>query len=214
MEAFSLTPTGLQNIIFFLLPGFIFISLFFHQIPDKKKSDFIIVLVSVVISAVLNNLTNLLLNLFINILHVSKDINFYSLCSQTLSLLFAVIFAIFAAKMVQSENKLFRFINKKLFGVTQYPFGTLWNGFLKMKPKSVVRIFLENDSSYIGQLGRVSNNPDDVIPEIELLQPYVYDKVNSKVKRIKETERMLIQGSSITSIEKIIDEEAKKLYKI
>ena len=75
-----------------------------------------------------------------------------------------------------------------------------------------MRISLLDGSCYIGQLGRVSFDPNDDVQEIEILNPYVYVKPKAKVKKIHETASMLLQGNAIISIEKIRDQEARKLY--
>ncbi|HZE87574.1 MAG TPA: hypothetical protein VE090_05220 [Methylomirabilota bacterium] len=48
--------------------------------------------------------------------------------------------------------------------------------------------------------------------EIELTDPYYFNQEKATVEKIHETTTVFIQGSAITSVEKITDEEARKLY--
>lgn len=61
MEALGLNVDNLRELSFFLLPGLIFIYIFFLQIPDRKKSDLILVLLSVIASTILNFFTEYIL---------------------------------------------------------------------------------------------------------------------------------------------------------
>ena len=60
MDLIGLTPPELQEVVFFLLPGILFVWLFFFQIPDRRKSGFLTVVLSVVISVLMTFVTELL----------------------------------------------------------------------------------------------------------------------------------------------------------
>jgi hypothetical protein len=90
----------------------------------------------------------------------------------------------------------------------------MWNAFLKMNPDSYVKVITTNGFVYIGKLGRVSNESDDDMQELELLKPFLYKDFEDKLVRITETENMMIQGSSISSIERLTEDKAKELYKL
>lgn len=204
MEAFSLTVTNLESVIFFLSPGFLFIVLFFYQIPDRKKSDFTIVLWSVVFSVLINNFNLFLLAL----LHIQLDPN--TALFQLFSLLLSIIYAFLAAMAIKSRY--FIAINYRVFGVKQFPFGRLWNHFFNVKRVTIVRVTLQDGTSYIGQLRHYSVDPDDV-QELEIFKIYSYNKATAEYVKVDETESMLIRGDTIATIEKISRQAAKELYK-
>ena len=214
MDLLHFTPSDLENIVFFLLPGFLFIFLFFYQIPDKKKSDFIIIFVSVIFSAILHFFTTSLFNAITFITHLKWTIPSENLWTNWVSIFLGIILSIILARLLRSDSKILKAINDWIFKVEQYPFGTMWNAFLKMTPDSYVKVTVQDGTVYVGKLGRVSNESDDDMQEIELLKPFIFNKLKKKITRIIETDTMMIQGAAISSIEKITDQEAQKLYRL
>lgn len=209
MDLFELSATGLRDVIVFLFPGFVFMYLFFYQIPDRKKSDLTTIVISVIASTLLGGLSQFLLSYFFTLpTDQLLPISFWT------SLTLAVVFSMLIARFMQSENHFFKRINHTLFRVDYYPFGTLWNAFFKMRPDSYVKVTLTDGRSYVGKLGRVSNDTNDDHQALELLKPFIYDSERRRVNRITETDSMFIQGASIAVIEKITDENAKILYKL
>jgi small nuclear ribonucleoprotein (snRNP)-like protein len=202
MEAFNFTVANLKNVIFFLLPGVIFISLFSYQIPDRKKSDFKLILWSVVTSALLN----LFLVWILSIFKLKLD----DLTLFIFSIAYSFIIAILAADFVRSKH--FIRFNDKIFGIHYYPFGRLWNAYFEVKKFTIVRVSLQDGLSYIGHLKRVSIDPNDDKQELEIDKLYAYDKSTAQYKKIDETESMLIRGDAITTVEKIEEQAARQLY--
>lgn len=212
MEAIGLTPNNLRDLVLFLLPGVAFVYFFFHQIPDRKKSDFILIVLSVVFSVILNKLTaslffliNFITNIGTNL--TSDNTSLFGVALTVITLLASIV----SAKFVKS--KYFLIIDKKIFDVDGYPFGNLWNLFFFVKDR-FVKVNLKDGSSYIGQLFKTSYNPDDNDQEIIIKNPYTFDRINNQVRRIKETGSMLLRAGSITSVEMINDNDAKEIYKI
>ncbi len=210
MEAFNLTPSALESVIFYLLPGFILIFLFYYQIPDRKKSDFTVVIWSVVASYILNWATvNFfgLLNIITNLkLGLTRDILFF----PVIRMLLGIIGAVVLAKIVKSD--FFSVLNKKILDIHVYPFGRLWNDFFRLPENSVAKIFLNNGLCYIGVIKRTSVDPNDDVQEIELWKPLYYDSKKHRKIPIKETQSVLIQTQSIVSVELIDPLQAKILY--
>lgn len=210
MEVLNITPSVLETIIFYLLPGFVLIFLFYYQIPDRKKSDLNLVVWSVVASSVINwivisiyNLINFLSNLKLKFV---VDNTYFPIAKICLSLICAYILA----KIVKC--KWFSKANKKIFDINVYPFGRLWNDFFHLPENSVAKIFLNNGLCYIGTIKRTSVDPNDSIQEIELWRPLYYDSKTHNQTPISETQSVLIQSQSVTSIELIDPTQAKLLY--
>lgn len=247
MEALGLNANNLKELSFFLLPGLVFIYIFFLQIPDRKKSDLILIFLSVLASSLLNFLTIYIFVVITFVTHLKLDLVYsdpvwlkiaqpYSIylgsilsiilntvTNSKLNLttndqlfpffrfLLGVTFAIVSAKLVRSLY--FQRLVTKFLKINWYPFGRLWNAFFNVKDK-VVRISIDENITYVGYLGRVSTDPNDSVQEVELLRPYRYFRENGYLTRINETDKMLITGVNIISIEMITDEEAKKIYKM
>ena len=208
-------PSNLNELIplvSFLLPGFITIILFFYQVSEKRKPELETIIFSVLCSIILGFFTNLiflLINAITNLrLNLKNDGYGFTVVSITFGIIFSVILARFF------KSKFFGFINKKLFGITTYPFGRLWNKFLDLPPNTVLKIFLNNEIVYVGILKRFSIDPDDDKQEIELSSPVYFNPQTNQFKPITETENILISRESIVAIEKIDEKEAKKIYKL
>lgn len=205
MEAFSLTVPNLENVIFFLLPGILFIFFFFYQIPDKKKSDFTVVIWSVVVSVLINKLNEGLLK--ISGIHFSST----SLLFRMIALYLSYACASAAALVVKSP--FFLSINSFVFGVTQFPFGRLWNEFFNVKTVTIIRVTLQDGTSYIGQLKHYSVDPEDV-QELEIFNIYTYNRATAAYRKVVETESMFIRGDSILTVEKITSNSAQQIYNL
>jgi hypothetical protein len=107
MEFFHISPSDLESLVFFLLPGFIFMFFFFYQIPDKKKSDFIIIFISVICSVIFNFITNFIFNAITYLSHLKLTIQPDNPWTNWVSIFLGILFSIVLARVVQSENKFF-----------------------------------------------------------------------------------------------------------
>ena len=208
MEALGYDVANLQNVIFFLLPGLLTVLLFYYQVPDRRKTDLTVIVLSVIASVALTYTTALIFAAF-NYLF-QQHIEITNLWFEATKILLSVLLAIILAKLV--ESRFFLFINEKVFNVASYPFGRLWNTFFKVQTQTVIKVMLQNGSAYIGRYKRSSFDPNDDVQELELSDPYSFERETAKITKIKEAESVLILGSSIMSVEKISREEAKKLY--
>src|SRR5258706_1147695 len=214
MELIKITTGDLQNLILFLAPGFIFMLAFFYQIPDRKKSEFTVIFVSVLASLLIKVLTTWIiqvLNWFSQLkLHLPTDGTGFWFTMIILSLLLAIC----AVKFVKSSW--FKVLSKRIFDVDAVAFGRVWNAFFAVKQITVLRIYLQDGTCYIGKLDAASIDPNDEIQEVTLLEPYYYEIKNGKptVISIKEVDTVLLQAASIKSVEKINYNWAKKLYKL
>lgn len=212
MEPLKISIGDLQNLILFLAPGFIFMLAFFYQIPDRKKSEFTVIFISVLASLLIKYITTWifqLLNWFSQLkLHLPTDGTGFWFTMVVVSLILAILLV----RFVKSSS--FKFLSSKLFDVDAVPFGRVWNAFFAVKQITVLRIYLEDGTCYIGKLDAASIDPDDEIQEVTLLEPYYYEIKNGKptVIRIKEVNSVLLKGDSIKSVEKINYDDAKKLY--
>jgi len=210
-DILSLNLKDLQEVIFFLLPGFLTIVFFFYQIPTRKKSDLSVVTFSIVFSVVLSyfagllfGLVNLLTNLRLNL--VSEGFGF-----NITRIILGIFLAVLLARFIR--GRAFAFINERVLKIKVFPFGRLWNSFLNLPKGTVLKVFMNNGVVYIGTLRRFSIDPNDDMQELELGKPVYYDPSNRKFVSVKETESVLLNRSAIISIEQISDEEARKIYK-
>lgn len=210
MDALGTNTSNLKDVILFLLPGFITILLFFYQIPDRKKSDLTMTILSVTTSVVLAFLTSLFFLFLKATTHMTYSVTTASPYFLFTEIVLSIFLALLMAEIVRS--RMFTFINEHLFRVELYPLRRVWDIFFNVEHETVVKVFLNDGTCYIGKLNITSNNPDDDVREVELLDPYYFYKSKSKIEPIEETGSVLIQASAITSVEKIIDEEANKLY--
>jgi hypothetical protein len=71
MEALGLTTNNLKELSIFLFPGLVFIYFFFLQIPDRKKSDLILILLCVLASSFINFLTAYIFGVISFITHLN-----------------------------------------------------------------------------------------------------------------------------------------------
>jgi hypothetical protein len=210
MDALGSNASNLKDVILFLLPGFITILLFFYQIPDRKKSDLTMTVLSVTTSVVLAFLTSLFFLFLKFTTHLKYSVTPTSPYFLWMEIILSIFLALLLAEIVRS--RIFTFINEHIFNVELYPLRRVWDIFFNVAHNTVVKIFLNDGTCYIGKLNIASNNPDDDVREIELLDPYYFYKSKSKIEPIEETESVLIQASAIASVEKILGEEADKLY--
>ena len=210
MEALGYDVANLQNVIFFLLPGLLTVLLFYYQVPDRRQSDLTVVVLSVIASVGITYITALLFTLLNALfqLNLSFTNPWFEFTKIVLSILFAIFLARFAA------GKVFGFVNKKVLKVQSYPFGRIWNTFFKIDRPTAFKVFLLDGNSYIGLLSRSSFDPNDDVQEIELLDPYSFKKDKGTITKIRETESVLILGSAIASVERISQDEARKLYNL
>lgn len=212
MEAFSLTVSDLQTVILFLLPGFLFLVLFFYQIPDRRKSDLTTVFFSVLASVVIHGISAWVLSVFYSLFHLHLkppvEDGVFIILQVILSICLSILIVLFI------RSNYFRWWSRKIFKVDTAPFGRVWNDFFSVKEITVLRICLDNSLCYIGILDKASIDPNDDIQELILLDPFYYTikKRKPTVTRIKETSSILLQGIAIKSVEKITYEEARKLY--
>ncbi len=202
MENLFSNFSGMQQTIYLLLPGFLFIIFFLYQIPSKKRSDLEIIIWSVFISVVLSSLTGWLLSL-LTLKYTSVEFNLTNI-------FLGLFFALTLAKIMRSQK--FGFINRKFLGIKIFPFSRLWNDFFNTKENTVVKVFMNNGIIYVGVIRNSSVDPNDDIQELELWKPMYFDKELRKLTTIKETVSVLLNGNSIISVEKISDEESKQLY--
>jgi hypothetical protein len=210
MDAFSQSVANLQEMILFLAPGLIFILLFFYQIPGKRKDDFTTIFLSVIFSLLIDSLALGVTQLISTTWHISLQGRYSFWLAVTLSILLAVV----AARIVQST--VFRRLSKAIFKIDAEPFGRVWNGFFNIQRNTVLRVYLTDGTCYIGKLDKASMDPDDDIQEFTLTDPYYFriKKGRAIATRITETSSILLQASTIRSIEKINNIEAKKLYQL
>lgn len=210
MDPLGSNVTNLQEVIFFLLPGFLTILLFYYQIPDRRKSDLTVTILSVIASVIITYIAVIIYTGVNTVFKQSFPTSgiWFDLAKIFLSLVSSIALARFV------ESDLFGIINKKIFQVGMYPFGRLWNSFFKMDSSAVLKVFLQDGTAYIGRLRRSSYDPNDDVQELELSDPYSFDRGTGNVVRIDETDRVLILGNAILSIEKIKEKEAKKLYSL
>lgn len=210
-DILTLKLTDFQTVIFFLLPGFLTIILFFYQIPDRKKSDLSILTFSVVFSVFLSYISALFFGLINLITNLRSDLKNEGFGYDITRIILGVLLALLLAKFVRS--KLFVRVNEKVFKINVFPFGRLWNNFLNLPPNTILKIFLNNGMTYVGIIKHFSIDPDDDNQEIELASPFYYDSKTGNLSPIKETETVLINRSAIIGIEKISNKEFKKIYK-
>jgi len=209
MDALSFNPDNLQNIVFFLLPGLLATSLFFHQIPDRKKSDFILIILGVFLSYIFTTITQWLFTLINIITHLNTHLVDRTIYFSITRFFIAIALSILMAKFVKSK---YFFKLNKIFGISYYPFGRVWNSFFNIPPNTVIKVFLVDGISYVGIVKSTSYDPNDDIQELELWWPYYYDKSTAKAILIKETETVLIEGHAIFCVEKVTKNMAKELY--
>lgn len=208
MEALGYDVANLQNIIFFLLPGLLTVLLFYYQVPDRRKTDLTVVVLSVIASVGLTYATTVLFSTINALFHVSLSTTHPWF--ETTKILLSIILSVLLAKLVQSN--FFAWVNKFIFNVNAYPFGRLWNLFFRVQSQTVVKVFLLNGNAYIGRLQKSSFDPNDEVQELVLTEPYWFEPEKALITKIQETESVLILGSAIMSVEKITNQEAKKLY--
>lgn len=208
MDALGYDVANLQNVIFFLLPGLLLVLLFNYQVPDRRHSDLTIIFLSVLASVVITYTASLIFTI-INILF-QLNLSTANTWFEFIKIVLSISFAILLARLVGSG--FFSYFNKKVLKVNAHPFGRIWNSFFKLERPTAFKVSLLNGSTYIGVLSRSSFNPNDDIQEIELLDPYTYKQDKGTIAKIEESESVLILGSAIVSVEKISQEEAKKLY--
>lgn len=208
MEALGYSVANLQNVIFFLLPGLLTVLLFYYQVPDRRKTDLTVIVLSVIASVSLTYATTFSFFAINNLFQ--QNFSATGPWFETTKILLSVLLAILLARFV--ESSLFLGVNKKVFTVKTYPFGRLWNTFFKVQDKTVVKVLLLNGSAYIGILSKSSFDPNDEVQELELAEPYTFEQEKAAITKIQETESVLILGSAIMSVEKITLEEARKLY--
>lgn len=208
MDAFSLTVANLRDVFLFLSPGFIFILLFFYQIPGKSKDSLTIIFFSVLLSLIIDSFSIEVLKIISVLFHIPIQVNEF-----WLAIALSILLAIGIAKIVQTH--FFKKLSKILFHVNAEPFGRVWNDFFNVQTITVLRVFLSDGTCYIGKLDRASMDPDD-IQEITLLDPYYFELIRGRptVTRVKETTSVLLQSNAIKSVEKIASDEAKKLYEL
>ncbi len=212
MESLSTTISDLQNLILFLAPGFIFMLAFFYQIPDRKKSESTVIFISVLASLLINSITTGALQLINWFSRLKLHLPINGFIFWIITLFFSILFSILLVKFVKSP--LFTFLSRKIFDVDTVPFGRVWNAFFAVRHITVLRIYLNDGTCYIGKLDAASIDPDDEVQEVTLLEPYYYEVKNGKptVVRIKEVTSVLRKGDSIKSVEKINYDDAKQLY--
>jgi len=208
MEALNINPTNLKEVIFFLLPGFIWMLLFSFLIPTRKKSDFVMVVLSVAISALLAISMSWIFSLINTITNLNTKLSVDSDQFVYGTFILVIISVIAVAKLLQSD--FFQKLSEKFFKIK--PFGRLWNDFFNLNPNNVVRVCLKNGKCYVGSVRRSSIDPNDSIQELELWKPLEYDQNTGNSVPIKETETMLIQANSIVTVEKLSDRLFKKIY--
>lgn len=213
MESLQLTASNLKDLVIFLLPGFLFLLLFFYQIPDKRKTDLITILFSVIASLVINFIAVLDIEFLNSINGLNLNLPYQGTPVFLISLLLSICFSVATVKWVKSDN--FDEWSERLFKVTAAPFGRVWNRFFNIKAKvTILRVILTGKTAYIGKLDSASVDPNDQIQELILTDPYLFEMQAGQpmVKRIKETESILLRGETIESIEKIESKYAKKLF--
>lgn len=210
MDPFQFTPDSLEEIVFFLLPGFLFVQFFFFQIPDRKKSDLITVVWSVAASVFLTWLTGNIYNAINFITNIHTKLNVADLNFVYTKFIVMVISAVVLARSFKSKQ--FQKFICAIFNINVFPFGRIWNSFFHLPPNSVVKVFLKDGRVYVGIVIRASVDPNDEVQEVELWKPYFFNKETRNFTLIEETEEVLIQASAIDSIEKVIKESADELY--
>lgn len=210
MEALGYSVANLQNVIFFLLPGLVTVLLFYYQVPDRRKTDLTIVVLSVIASVSLTFVTAAIFSLINNF--AKTQIEATNPWFEGTKIVLGIFIAIILARLV--ESTFFTWLNKKIFKVSAYPFGRIWNTFFRVESKTVVKVLLTDGSAYIGLLAVSSFDPNDDVQELILKEPYSFDSEKATITKIEETESVLILGTAIMSIEKITQEEAKKLYNL
>lgn len=207
MDALSLNSTSLQEAVFFLLPGFFTIFLFFYRIPDRKKSDLTVIILAVVVSVLLTSVTNYIFNGINFVTNLKANLNEMSPAFNWVRIFLGLVIAHFLSQFVHSD--LFVWINKNILNISYFPFGRLWNSFFRIPNGTYVKVFMNNGSCYVGLVHATSVDPEDDIQEIELWKPYYFDKEKGSLKPIIETESVLLLGNSIASIEKVTKKEAR-----
>lgn len=202
----------LLQIISFLIPGFLTIIFFFYLIPAKKKSDLEIIVFSVVTSSILSLIAIGLFSLISYTTNLKLKLVPTGIGFDIARIFVGLILATLLARFFQTQ--IFRKITYNIFRIRIYPFSRIWNDFFNTSPNSVVKVFMNNGTTYIGVVRSSSVDPNDDVQELELWKPLYFNKNRRRFTAIKEVERVLLNGTSIVSIEMVKPEEAKKIYPI
>lgn len=210
---FDITGTklvDLQQVVSFLIPGFLTWIFFFYLIPAKKKSDLEIIVFSVITSSILSLFAIWVFSIINFVTNLKLEIKTQGIGFDLTRIFIGLILAALLARFFQ--NPLFSDITYKIFKIKIHPFVRLWNDFFNTKPNSVVKVFMNNETIYIGVVRNFSVDPEDNIQELELWKPLYFDKISHKFTAIKEVERVLLNSTSIISIEMVKPDQVKNLY--
>lgn len=200
--------SSLVEIVFFLLPGFLVIMFFQYLVPSREKSDLQTIVLSVASSVGLSYLTGLLYG-FLNFLSsLNLKLKPSHFIFSVTSLLMGFLLAALLAKLIRSG----KFENFNSHFLKRRPFGRLWHYFLNSPPNTVVKVFTIDNKVYIGIIKEFSIDPSDEIQELELWKPLYYDPYSQRPVRVKEIETVLLERHAIVSIERVIPNEALKIY--
>lgn len=202
-----------ENIVLFLIPGFLAWCFFSWLTPMKKRSDLEITIISVLISAVLSYLSPKIFYLLTSL----QGINY---CFVTLfpsqilipliSIFLGGVFAWILSRILKIE--IFLTFLGKFFGVEYRPFTRVWTSFFnRVKANDMVKIITTQDINYIGVVRSYSIDLNEDLQEVELWNPIYFDRNTASVVLIKETDSVLLNSRVILSIEKINKEAIKKL---
>jgi hypothetical protein len=196
--------TNLVAVVLFLLPGFLAILFFQYLVPSREKSDLQTTVLSVASSVGLSYLSGLFYNLLDLLSKIKINLTPSKFVFSLTSLIIGVLLASLIAKITRSDS----FSNI----VKRKPFGRPWDHFLDSTANTVVKVFTTDNKAYVGIIKEFSVDPSDDVQEIILWKPVYFDAYTKKLYRVKEVETVLLKGSAITSIEKIVEEEAGKIY--
>lgn len=198
----------IQDFVFYLFPGFVAVSFYYYQKPARAKSETVFIIATVFTSVFLKNFTEYLIPIFRSILQVNFSLPTASIGFFLVSISVGLISAYILTKII--DGILGKILYKWLGLNKLYPDVRVWNKFFTIKEikKSFVKVLLSNDLSYVGSVRESSIDPNDSMVELTLEYPHYYNRETGEAIKIKDITSVLIEGSSIVSVEQLTEEKA------
>lgn len=183
----------LVSLVFYIIPGFIFLSTYYFFIPTQRRSDFVRLITSVIFSIVIYGIV-------IAVEQISKwEIRTRLAVYVFISWPCAILLAWLLSKIVQSvaAEKLLKLLKLNLILKPR-----VWDVVLDLVEAKPVKVVLNDGSVYIGNIKYYSLDPNDIDKELFLQPAYsVYLLQNEEYVKETLSDGVYIKGDKIISVE-------------